>query len=206
VNGGLSRDVLRETGAYDNTIIVFTSDHGDMLGGHGLAAKGITPYEEVYNIPLVMRAPGMPASGSCPHLAGLPDFGPTLLDLCGAEPLEMAQRRSMRPLLEADAVTADWQDAYAEFFGQRFVHTQRLVWHGDWKYVFSPGGIDELYNLADDPHETRNRIDDPTGRGIVEDMCRRMWERMRDIGARLLFNTHYTTLRTAPVGPLVLEQ
>ena len=53
-------DVLKETNQYENTIIVFTSDHGDMLGGHGLITKGVgTSYEEVYNIPLIIRTPEM---------------------------------------------------------------------------------------------------------------------------------------------------
>lgn len=196
---------LKECGADKNTIVVFTSDHGDMMGGHGLAAKGITPYEEVYNIPLVLRAPGMPALGARREMAGMVDLGPTLLDLCGVDPLPAAQGRSMRPILEGRADPAQWQDAYAEFFGQRFVYTQRLVWHGDWKYVFSPGGKDELYNLSEDPFERRNRIGDPSCRSVVEDMCRRMWRKMQDIGDTSLLNTHYTTLRTAPLGPLSIE-
>ena len=95
----------------------------------------------------------------------------------------------------------DWQNAYAEFFGQRFVYTQRVVWHGDWKYVFSPGGIDELYNLANDPHERINLIDKPEHREVLIEMVKRMWRKMDAIGDKSLFNTHYATLRTAPIGP-----
>ena len=95
----------------------------------------------------------------------------------------------------------DWQDAYAEFFGQRFVYTQRITWHGRWKYIFSPGGIDELYDLEDDPFERTNLADEPEHREILLEMCRRMWTRMKDIGDESLFNTQYATLRTAPIGP-----
>ena len=101
--------------------------------------------------------------------------------------------------------TGDWQDAYAEFFGQRFVYTQRIVWHGRWKYVFSPGGVDELYDLADDPHERTNLAAVPACRDVLHDMCRRMWRKMAAIGDESLYNTHYATLRTAPVGPLSVE-
>ena len=196
-------DVLKETGQYDDTIIVFTSDHGDMLGGHGLVTKGVgTSYEEVYNIPLIVKAPGAtPGREDDQTLTGMVDLGPTLLDLCGVGPLEAAQGRSLRPVLEGTADTDDWQDAYGEFFGQRFVYTQRIVWHGDWKYVFSPGGIDELYNLADDPHETLNLAEDEAHRETLRDMVKRMWRKMRDIGDVSLFGTHYATLRTAPIGP-----
>ena len=140
-------DVLKETGQYDNTIILFASDHGDMLGGHGLATKGVgTSYEEVYNIPLIMRVPGMTGGREDSQtLTSLVDIGPTLLDLCGAAIIENAQGRGLRPVLEGSADKSKWRDAYGEFFGQRFVYTQRIVWHAEWKYVFSPGGIDELF-------------------------------------------------------------
>jgi arylsulfatase A-like enzyme len=199
---------LREAGVYDETVIVFTSDHGDMLGGHGLATKGVaTGYEEVYNIPVIVRAPGV-AGGreQAAALVNLVDVGPTLLDLCGAEALPAAQGRSFRPILEAVADPEDWQDAYAEFFGQRFVYTQRLVWHGRWKYVFSPGGIDELYDLDADPGEMRNLADDPAHRDVLLDMVQRMWRKMEAIGDQSLLGTRYATLRTAPIGPWSIRE
>lgn len=201
-------DVLRETDQYDNTIIVFTSDHGDMIGGHGLVTKGVgTPYEEVYNVPLIIRTPEM-AEGREDNstLTSLVDLAPTLLDICGVKALENAQGRSLRPVLEGTTDPDDWRDAYAEFFGQRFVYTQRIVWHGDWKYVFSPGGIDELYNLADDPHERINLADNPKYREVLIEMTKRMWCKMKMVGDMSLFNTHYATLRTAPIGPSAIEE
>jgi arylsulfatase A-like enzyme len=195
--------MLRQLDLYEDTIIVFTSDHGDMLGAHGLATKGIaTSYEEVYNIPLILRVPGarqgVEDASTCTSLV---DLAPTLLDYCVAPALPGAQGRSLRPVLEGTADPGDWQSAYGEFFGQRFVYTQRITWHGAWKYVFNPAGIDELYYLAEDPHERVNRADDPACRDILEAMCRRMWEKMAAIGDQSLFNTEYATLRTAPVGP-----
>jgi arylsulfatase A-like enzyme len=200
-------DVLRETGCYEDTVIIVTSDHGDMLGGHGLATKGVgTAYEEVYNIPLIVRVPGLRAGEEAAHKVSLVDLAPTILDLCAAEPLADTHGRSLRPVLEGVSNPGEWQDAYAEFFGQRFVYTQRIVWHGDWKYVFSPGGIDELYNLAEDPNEEHNRAADPACSDVLEDLCRRMWRRMEQIGDDSLFNTHYATLRTAPVGPWSIRE
>ena len=198
---------LAETDLEQNTIVVFTADHGDMMGGHGLLTKGIgTPYEQVYNIPLVVRVPGCEDRGEdTHHLLSTVDIAPTLLDLCGVDPLPDIHGRSFRPVLEGSADPADWQDAYAEFYGQRFVYTQRIVWNKYWKYIFSPGGIDELYNLADDPQERRNLADDPDHREILHDMVKHMWRRMKAIGDDSLFNTHYATLRTAPIGPLSLE-
>jgi len=200
-------DVLKEHKIYNDTIIVFTSDHGDMLGGHGLATKGVgTSYEEVYNIPLIIKLPGMKEGREeGASLVSLLDVGPTLLDLAEAEPLRSSHGKSLRPILEGVEDSDDWQEGYAEFFGQRFVYTQRIVWHRDLKYVFNPGGIDELYNLANDPHERENLAGVPQYRNVLHDMVKRMWRKMKEIGDESLFNTHYATLRTAPVGPGALE-
>ncbi len=200
-------EALKRNGQYDNTVIVFTSDHGDMLGAHGLATKGVgTAYEEVYNIPLIVRAPGACRCGEdTATCTSLIDLAPTLLELAAAPALPDAQGRSLVPVLAGTHDPADWADAYAEFFGQRFVYTQRITWHGPWKYIFSPGGIDELYNLADDPHEMNNLAADPAHRATLEAMVARMWRKMAAIGDKSLYNTHYATLRTAPIGPLASE-
>ena len=196
--------VLKETGKYDNTVIVLTSDHGDLLGAHGLPTKGVgTSYEEVYNIPLIIRVPELNNGvENSSDVISLVDIAPTLLDLCGASKIPDAHGRSLIPILKRKYNPAEWRDAYAEFYGQRFVYSQRILWHDSWKYVFNPGGIDELYNLADDPYEMKNLAHDPAQRECLESMCRRMWRKIREIGDMSLFNTHYTILRTAPVGPL----
>ena len=193
---------LKKMNCYENTIIIFTSDHGDMLGGHGLVTKGGgTPYEEVYNVPLILRTPGMKAAREDSQtLTSLVDLAPTLLDLCDLKPLPGVHGRSLREVLEQRADADEWQDAYGEFFGQRFVYTQRIVWHGSWKYVFSPGGIDELYNLTNDPRERTNLVNDPDHYEILIKMTKRMWKKMKEIGDESLFNAHYAAIRTAPIG------
>ena len=174
-----------------------------MLGAHGLLTKGIgTVYEEVYGIPLIVAGPGVTARGEIPDAqVGLHEVGITLLDMLGLPPLPEAQGQSFQPVLAGSYDPAEFDDSYGEFFGQRFVYTQRITWHGDWKYVFSPGGIDELYNLADDPHEMTNLAADPAHEQTLKDMCRRMWRKIAAIGDESLKRTHYGTLRTAPVGP-----
>ena len=199
---GRAIQALKDAGVYDNTIVLVTADHGDMLGQHGLVAKGVgTPYEPVYNIPLMVRAPGLAARDEETSLVSTVDMAPTILDLCGLDPLPRAQGRSLAPVLRAEHDAAAWQSAYAEFYGQRFVYTQRITWDGDWKYVFSPGGRDELYNLDDDPLERHNLADDAAHRPKLLEMTRRMWARMQAIGDDSLLKTQYATLRTAPVGP-----
>jgi arylsulfatase A-like enzyme len=201
---------LRETKCWENTIVVFLADHGQMLGAHGINGLGVgLGYEETYRIPLIIRLPDWLESKGRSGLAreidnamvNLVDVGPTLLDLCGLEPLPDSQGRSLRPLIEGTSKNSEWQEAYGEFFSQRFMYSQRIVWRNDWKYIFSPGGVDELYNLADDPHEEHNLAADPKHHDILIDMVKRMWQNMAKIGDSTLLNTHYNTLRTAPIGP-----
>ncbi len=201
-------DVLDSGGLRDNTIVVFTSDHGDMLGSHGLAAKGVgTSYEEVYNIPLIVRIPDAVRTGEeQDSKVSIADLAPTLLDLCGLPAMENIHGRSLAPILRGESDAADWVDGYAEFFGQRFVYSQRIIWHKDWKYVFNPGGRDELYNLAEDPRERNNLAESEDLQGVVRKMLKQMWRTMKEIGDDSLFNTHYSTLRTAAVGPLSIEE
>lgn len=207
--------VLRETDCYEDTIVLFLSDHGRMLGAHGLVGLGLgLAYEETYHVPLIVRSPAwlLDAAQSLrgrdvgDALVSLVDVGPTLLDLCGLAPLPEAQGRSLRPLIEGRAKMADWQEAYGEFFGQRFMYTQRIVWHGDWKYIFSPGGVDELYHLANDPYEENNLAADPRHREVLVQMVKRMWRKMEQIGDESLLNTHYSTLRAAPIGPMLRHE
>jgi len=204
--------VLRDSDCYEDTIIVYLADHGQMLGAHGLVGLGLgLAYEEVYKVPLIVRLPDGLVDDTTDHrgrnvndaLVSLVDVGPTLLDLCRLTPLPDAQGRSLRPLIEGRTNKEDWQEAYGEFFGQRFMFTQRIVWHGDWKYVFSPGGVDELYHLANDPYEIKNLAANPQHREILVDMVKRMWRKMEQIGDQSLLNTHYSTLRAAPIGPVL---
>jgi arylsulfatase A-like enzyme len=107
----------------------------------------------------------------------------------------------MCTVLEMTADPDEWREAYAEFYAQRFFYTQRIVWRDNWKYVFSPGGVDELYDLAADPDERRNLAQDQNYHDRLVDMTKRMWRKMKEIGDGSLIQSDYRTLRTAPIGP-----
>ena len=195
---------LKERNIYDDTLIVFTSDHGDMLSAHGLLTKGVgTGYEEVYNIPLILKPPNVNTVTSIQGVkVSTVDLAPTLLAYAGIDIPKQMQGKNLKPVLDGSFNTDNLNEAYAEFFSQRYMYTQRLTWKNEWKYIFNPGGIDELYNLDDDPFELNNLADKPKYQHILKDMARHMWRKMESIGDTTLLNTGYPSLRTAPVGPL----
>jgi choline-sulfatase len=197
---------LEELGQLDNTIILYTSDHGDTLGEHGLFTKGVAAYEGVYNVPLIMAGPGIANPGRVidGHASNV-DLAPTLLELTGASPIEDVDGHSLGPLLRdevADVWQSPWAEGYAEFHGQRFFYTQRTVWWRHWKYVFNGFDVDELYNLQVDPGERRNLAADPSHRAVLEDMAARMWRRASALGDHNIVRSDYPMFRFAPVGPL----
>ena len=155
-------DVLDETGQRENTVIIFTSDHGEMLGDHGLIQKGCRFYEGLVRVPLIFSFPGYFESGIVSNaLVELIDKVPTLLECAGLSVPREMHGRSLLPILkgESDAnhhrdfVRCEYYDAldrrdhsYATMYrDQRY---KLVVYHG-----YEEG---ELYDLADDPDEFNN--------------------------------------------------
>lgn len=152
-------DSLRQTGIADRTVVVFNSDHGEMLGDHGLLFK--SPgyyYDEVVRAPLIVRAParamgpGLGAGKRIGRLVEEIDLMPTLLELLGIDIPRGVQGRSL-------AGGPPRQAVHSEFPGSRMLRTEA------WKLVEFPGEpYGELYNLRKDPHELFNLWDDAAAR------------------------------------------
>ena len=98
---------LDELGLADHTLVIFTTDHGNMLGQHGMMDKSVgTFYEDLVHIPLLMRLPGkIPAGRACDAVAASIDLAPTILDYTAAAPLVKAHGRSLRPFIEGRKTT-----------------------------------------------------------------------------------------------------
>jgi arylsulfatase A-like enzyme len=198
---------IEQAGELDNTIIVLTTDHGEHLGAHGLYCKNFCASEEVYNVPLVVAGPGIAANTVTSARAGLHDLCPTLCDLAGVEPIDNGDSRSLAQLLaDPPRYEADFTTGFAEYNGGRFDLTQRIYYRDDWKYIFNGFDYDELYNLARDPYEMDNRIDDPDCQEVRRTLAGAMWKIIRDTGDQSLFNTQYPILRLNEFGPLLAEE
>jgi len=202
--------VLEETGLADDTVVIFTADHGDWLGDHGLVLKGPMFYEGLLRVPLIVRAPGPIAGPVGGDLAGAlagtvagPETGPvagrvvpdpvstldlaaTLGDYAGVAMPDARHSRSLRPLIEGRAHAADRPDhALTEWR----LGPQRCGVALDLRGVRTrhakltleaSSGAGELYDLRDDPHETVNRFDDPAFAGLRAELMDRLASRPDD--------------------------
>jgi arylsulfatase A-like enzyme len=172
-------DALDKTGQADNTIVAFTTDHGDMAGAHRMWIKGWIPYEECYRVPLVVRWPGKIQAGSkTSRLVQTHDLGHTYVAAAGAAKLPYADGRALQPLFE-NPDRSDWADQIlCAYYGGEFLYTQRIAITDRFKYVFNGFDQDELYDLQNDPEEMRNEVGNATYRLQADDMRARLYEMM----------------------------
>lgn len=162
---GRVMEALEASGRAGNTIVVFTADHGDMAGGHGMTWKSTSAfYDEIVRVPLIV---------SCPHIqpgktdasASLTDLAPTLLDLTGhAVPASM-QGVSLASLLRGKRGSSEFVYTFSERVKANAAKIRRIapgtsasvaVRGGGWKYSRYPDGDEYLYHLAKDSSETKN--------------------------------------------------
>lgn len=189
---------LRELGQLDHTIVVFTSDHGDLMGAHRLMLKGVPAFEEVYRVPLVMSGPGISAGQRVNEITSLLDVAPTLTQLALGQAVS-GHGRSLVPLFDG---AGRWEnEAFAEMHGQRLFYTQRVLWHESFKYVFNGFDEDELYDLSNDRHELRNLAHDPAWNDVLEELNARLWRQVRRTGDYNLGQAQDGMYRFMPVGP-----
>lgn len=170
---------LDELGLAEKTLVVFTSDHGDMVGAHGCIGKSITSfYDDLVRIPFVMRLPGVIKPGTVvPQPVSQVDLMPTILDYVGQPVPERLHGRSLRPLIEGRDVP--WRD-YA--FCQR-ANNLRMIRTDHYKYVFGlKSTVIALYDLQSDPEENQNLADSPQNAGLVRQMHCRLLDVMKADG------------------------
>ena len=154
---------LKEQGEYDRTIIVFSSDHGLAIGSHGLFGKQ-NIYEDGMKVPLIFTGPGIP-KGRSDAFAYLFDVYPTLCDLAGVPAPTGIDGRSLAPIIRSQSQGV--RDAV--FLAYRDV--QRSIRRGDWKLIRYPRiNRSQLFNLKDDPSETRDLAGESSYASKLEDL------------------------------------
>ncbi len=141
-------EAVKRRGEWEDTWIVFSADHGDMLGDHGLMTAGC-PYEPSIHVPLIVSGPGCRDGSISEALVEYMDIGATICDLAGTAPMAGIDARSFAPILRGEA-DEHRNEALSQFCGFALVRTATH------KYIRSDLDAEELYDLRSDPTESRN--------------------------------------------------
>lgn len=208
-------DFLRETGQWEDTLIVFTCDHGEQLGDHHLLGK-MGYFDESYHIPMVVHDPSADASASRGHIVDqfteTIDTLPTILDWLDAEIPRQCDGRSLLPFAR-DEPPADWRDAvHYEFDFSDVFYSQpeaalglnmdecslAVVRDENYKYVHFTALPPLFFDLRDDPHQFVNRAADPAYAPLVRDYAQKMLDWRLRFAERTL-----TGFRASPEGLVV---
>lgn len=162
---------LERRGILDDTVVVFTTDHGDYAGEHGFHAKNHL-YETVYRLPLLIRWPRKIAAGTVlDQVVSTIDFQPTILRLMGVEPCGREQGRDASPLLEGRQ--AAWDN---EAYIYHSHHHCAGIFTEAYELALVQGRQGMLYDRIRDPHQTRNLFEDPAHAGVRRELTRRVVE------------------------------
>ncbi len=166
-NVGRLLAALRQTGTLENTIIIFTSDHGDLCGEHGRTEKGV-PYEGSARIPFLMAYPGkVPANLRINQALTTADLLPTLLGLMNLTVSGSFDGRDASSLFVGKPAT-DWEDI--AFFRGTTGNRWLAAVTDDWKLVLAANEKPWLFDLKGDPLELKNHLSDPGNQGIVRSL------------------------------------
>ena len=170
-------DELRRLGLAENTVVMVTSDHGEMLGEHGMWYKRCF-FDWSVRVPFIVAWPGTWAGGRIVRRnVSLVDLFPTLLGVAGISAIpEIATRldgTSLLGLLEGrEAIGPD--DVIVEYYGEGAIHPARMLCRGDRKYIHVRGCEPQLYDLGEDPLELNDLADAPE----LAEICRAMRQRL----------------------------
>jgi arylsulfatase A-like enzyme len=188
---------LDECGLAQDTVVVFTSDHGEQMGDHGILGKTVM-YEESVRVPLLLRAPMLQTQahrieGNFSHI----DLVPTVLDLLGVVAPDALQGESRVPVLRGDADLAE-NDVFIEWngtdghppasIGEAEINrsmaqpTRTVISAQRWKLNLYGSGPGELYDLNTDPHEQRNLYGQPAQQGRLRDLAGRLRVWQQEVG------------------------
>jgi arylsulfatase A-like enzyme len=186
-NVGRMMEALERTGQRENTLVIFTSDHGEMLGDHGLLLKGCRLYDSLVRVPLIFSWPGvLPEGRRTDALVELTDIAPTLLDFAGVDGAERMAGKSLRPLLTGKTeehrrvVRSIYFDALSLVNPERtdfkrsrasMIRTKKhklCVYHGT--------GQGELFDMEEDPGEHDNHWNDPAWASLRLELTERAFD------------------------------
>jgi arylsulfatase A-like enzyme/Tfp pilus assembly protein PilF len=166
-------DKLKSLDLYDSTLIIVTGDHGEGLGEHGERAHSYFIYHSTLHVPMIMRIPGGPEGAIIQETVGLVDIVPTVCGILGIRVPANVQGKNLGPLFSGNSGAFKARSIYCESLMPTKFGLDPLfgLVSGQWKYIHTSNP--ELYDLKNDPHETRNLVNQH-GRqaGVMQDKLR----------------------------------
>jgi arylsulfatase A-like enzyme len=182
---------LAACGLANDTIVIFTSDHGDFLGDHRLLLKGPAHYEGITHVPFIWAEPGTRAAQRTDVLAGTLDIASTILDRVRVQPYNGIQGVSLLPVLEGtrasvarDSMVIE-DDQQRAIFGLPSGSRMRTLVTQRWRITIAqddPYG--ELYDLQNDPHELDNLFEEAAHRGVRAELMEKLTYRQMELSDR----------------------
>jgi arylsulfatase A-like enzyme len=167
-------EAMRARGTWDNALVIFTADHGEMMGSHGAMAKGRF-YEESGRVPLVVRWPGRVRTGRTPALAQMMDVYPTIVDAIGGEVTPGRLAKSLLPV--AEGKRASVRDLVIGEIGKA---APLDIMARDARFKYWADESDEyLFDIEKDPLEMHNLADAPEHRETLEQMRQKLLTHLR---------------------------
>lgn len=161
-NVGLVLEALDRLGLADNTLIIYTSDHGEMLGDLGLRTKEL-PYDSASRIPFIVRFPGKMKPGISNEFVDLNDILPTAIDAAGIDIVKTVQEHSIDAFPGESLISPRGTRNRGEQYAECFENAGRWIMFRDtrWKYIhFFGDGTEEFYDMENDSQEAKNIRDD----------------------------------------------
>ena len=172
---GWMLDELRRLGLEKNTLVIYTTDHGDMMGAHRLIEKGPFAYEESWRLPMVAAHPSVEMPGTvCDEFVYLHDLYPAFLEVAGITPPDVPDSQSILDNILGRNVPTERDSVYGAFHSHIFPTPLRFVRTRTHKLVYNQSDIGEFYDLVDDPWEVRNLFNRPDSQGIKSQLLEEM--------------------------------
>ena len=178
---------LEENGLEENTVVIYMGDNGFSFGEHGLIDKRHA-YEESMKVPLLVKYPGKVKAGiTLDQMVMNIDIAPTLLEIAGMDQTpDQMQGVSFVPILQQEKTT--WRDRvfYEYYWEMAYPSTPTIfaVRTDDYKFIFNHGlwGINELYDIKNDPYEMNNLIRNPQYKEVAKELRDEIWTWLEDTG------------------------
>ncbi len=165
-------ETLEEQGVLEETIFVFTTDHGDMMGDHGFMTKGVKHYDSAVRCPLIISGKGIPQGKEIGHLCSSLDLFPTITDLASCPDIPPVEGQSLVPLLSEKDLSA--HDILVQSPYNSEGHVDTLFTPEGWRLSVYDDAKMQLFNLLEDPKEQHDLSDDESYNSVVRDLLIRL--------------------------------